>query len=106
PLRTEIDVSKMDMAAFDAELKNLTVSRRSGNMPTAMAEIRKLLDTRTGLNGATIYIVSDFQQIDWGRQAAAGDSANNAAAHLARSPAAPLADWAGNDRTLRVVLMD
>lgn len=104
PLHTEASVGQLDLTALESELDELALSSRAGNLPAAFASVRNLLDSRTGALAASVYVISDFQQIDWtrGRDAGGGQNASEATA----SPAAVLADWAGQGRTLRVVLMD
>jgi hypothetical protein len=108
PLRTEPTIGKMD-AAWRSELNALAPSARTANLPAAFAAIRGLLDTRPHALAATVYVVSDFQQIDWGGRAdrtgtAAGDSGAGSAAN--HGPASALAGWGGGRKGLRVVMMD
>lgn len=112
PLRSEAGVGKMDVTAFSAELAELSPSSRAGNWPAAMTAVRQLLDGRQGHVNAAVYVVSDFQQVDWMRaRQPDGDDASDgsseaAGGRSARGPAAELADWAGQRHSLRVVLVD
>jgi hypothetical protein len=129
--RVEPAVSKMDLNAFAAELDALAPSSRGGNMPAAMEAVRQLLDSRKGNVNAAVYIVSDFQQVDWASPNSGGESGGNGletsahpgleevslhdsaakgAAHAGegrlRSPVSALNGWAGRGRSLRIVLVD
>lgn len=97
PWRIEPAVGKMDANAFAAELEGLSPSSRGGNMPAAMESVRRLLEAGSGQVNAAVYVVSDFQQVDWSGGAGEGRS---------KSPAAALNGWAGRGRSLRVVLVD
>src|SRR5690606_35719976 len=68
PLRVETAVGKMDPNALAAELDSLAPSSRSGNMPAALESVRQILESKQGHVNATVYIVSDFQRADWGRE--------------------------------------
>ncbi|HQA44502.1 MAG TPA: BatA domain-containing protein [Phycisphaerae bacterium] len=117
PLRVETAVGKMDFNALAAELEGLAPSSRAGNLPATMESVRRLLEGRQGHVNATVYVVSDFQRVDWigGDPAGEGRSAEpsgspgadepNTAVRL-RNPAAVLASWAGQGRSLRMVLVD
>lgn len=108
PLRSEASIAGMDPTAFADELDALTPSSRGGNMPAAMAAVRQLLEGRRGHVNAAVYVVSDFQRVDWlrgdGDAAGAGDEAGRSS--RVRGPAAALAGWAGRNQALRIVLVD
>lgn len=113
PLRSEAAVGRMDVGAFAAELQALAPSARAGDWPAAMTAVRQLLEARKGQVNAAVYVVSDFQQVDWtrGGESDSGDTSENPrkeveGATAPRSPAAALADWAGRGHSLRIVLVD
>ena len=99
PLRVEPAISKMDPNAFAAQLEELTPSSRAGNMPTALESVRQFLDARQGHVNAMVYVVSDFQQVDWAHADTTGTAKK-------MSPAAALNGWATGGRTLQIKLVD
>ncbi len=113
PLRVENSIGQMDLASLRAELDSLAPSSRGGNLPAAFSAVRGMLEGRKSSLSATVYVVSDFQQIDWSR--GRGDSTSPATrgdtsgGQVHRSPAAALADLVANDpnkMAVRLVLMD
>ena len=106
PLHTEASVGQIDLTALESQLDELALSSRAGNLPAAFAAVRNLLDSRTGALAASVYVISDFQQIDWTRGRDAGGGQAASASEATASPAAVLTDWAGQGRTLKVVLVD
>lgn len=96
PLRSEPSVGTMAPGAWREELEALQPGHRTGTMPAALASVRQILDERGDAVNATVYIVSDFREVDW-----PADIAESGV-----SPAGVLAGWAGETRSLRVVLID
>ncbi len=96
PIRVEASLSGMDAVGWSDDLAALAVSSRGGNMTAALAGVRALLDARSTATGATVYVVSDFQRHEW----PTGEAGSVA------GPAAALAGWAGQDRSLQLVLID
>jgi len=134
PLRTEVNVGRMDTDSLRDELETLEPSNRGGNMPEALAAVRRLLDARESSVNAAVYVVSDFQQADWirgsrqegkrgkggegetrrgrdevgapGEQEGQGRDFASSRSRGNGNPAAVLTGWADGNRTLRVVLVD
>ncbi len=108
PLRTEPAVGHMDLAGFEAELTALAPSSRGARFPVVFEAVRTMLEARKEVLSAAVYVISDFQQIDWTRTRGDNDESAAAAAPrpVRRGPAAALAGWDGPDRTLRILLMD
>ncbi len=98
PLRSEPRIGEINLKTFEEDLASTPVSFRPGNFPAAMAAVRQRLDALSAGADATVYVISDFQRIDWiGRHDSAGPDP---------SPAAALADWGRDGRSLHVVLID
>lgn len=104
PLRVEPALGSMDAAAMATELESIAPSARAGNMDAAMNAVRDLLDARTGVLSAMVYVVSDFQRVDWTRGGPGGSATTQPSG--GKSPLSSLAGWAGQDRSLQVVLTD
>ncbi|HSA27482.1 MAG TPA: BatA domain-containing protein [Phycisphaerae bacterium] len=102
PVRSEASMAGMDMRAFGEELDVLRASFHGGNVPASMSALRRLLETRRSSLSAVVYVVSDFQRIDW----ATGDEAAPVATGARRGPLAVFADWPQDKSGLRFVLVD
>ena len=83
-----------------ARLEALQPSQRSQSIERCMMSVRELLDDEAGILSCTVYVISDFQEVDW---LAMSSKANDSPASTL---AGPLRDWANDDRDLRVVLVD
>lgn len=128
PIRSEAASGGMDLATWGEELKALEPSSRAGNFAGTFAAIKSVLESKKSTS-ANVYVISDFQRIDWGRSRGEaqqrdaetrgrGDVGNGARADgdpgkarqgVGNSLLAPLAEWAGADdirHALRVVFMD
>jgi hypothetical protein len=111
----ETNLGRLDPVGFSRTWRERKPSSRRADLPEAFAAVRQLLDARRSA-GAVIYLVSDFQRIDWlaGESAQAtgnggpGASGSQSDKKLgtAESPLAPLAGWDRADRSLKVVLVD
>jgi hypothetical protein len=111
PLRVEPAVGQMEMAGFAEDLEELAPSSRGSNWTAAISAVRQLLDARESHVNATVYLVSDFQKSDWLRPAMEASAQENTvvptgAGRALKSPAAVLAEGAGANRGLSIVLMD
>lgn len=91
-------IGDIQMADLESQLETLSPSNRGGNITASMTAIRESLDDREANLNVTIYVLSDFQRSDW----AAGATEQQ----RVTGPAAALSDWADEDRTLRLVLVD
>ncbi len=80
-------------------IEGLKVSESALSSRDMVAAVGKLLDEQAGTISASLYVISDFQRKDW---IESGGESENATA----SPMAELANWGGDDRELRVVLVD
>jgi len=65
PCRAEASVGEMNLPALREELQGLRPSYRGGNMSAAMEAVRQRLDEHQSSTAAVVYVVSDFQRIDW-----------------------------------------
>jgi len=79
----------------------LTPTQRAANPNRAIEGLVETLERNPGTTNAAVYVLSDFQRIDWTQRETtmAGDSKGG-------NPLAPLAEWAKKDRGLRIVLID
>lgn len=102
PVWSEAGFSGLDSRAFTEELDAMRPSFRGGNVLAVMSALRRLLETRQSSLAAVVYVVSDFQCVDW----AAGDLAASVAASGHRGPLATFADWPQDRCELRFVLVD
>lgn len=124
PIYSEATLSGLDVQGLSAELATRVPSYRSARMVTAMTSVRRLLESRAAHSSACLYVVSDFQRVDWQPQPASPPDAAPASAAPARgdkpweqasptarptlpsAPASVLADWPNSNRSLKVVLID
>jgi uncharacterized membrane protein len=107
PVRAATAVGDVPPQAWADEIKAMQRSHQAGNMPAALKFVRGLLDARRTDVRVAVYVVSDFQAVDWmgrGESGATSDSSGEIA--HAVGPAAALAGWAGRDRALEVLLVD
>ena len=84
-----------------ARLEALSPSQRSMDPPTVVNGLADLLESAGGIVNAAVYVISDFQREDWagGRGPEREDEGGSGLLD-------PLAAWAGEDRGLRVVLVN
>jgi hypothetical protein len=112
PVRTALSLSQAAPAALTEDIGAMQPSSRAGNMPAAMKAVRDLLDSRQGTVRAAVYVISDFQRIDWapgGAGAGGPSTAGPAAAQAgdtASGPMAVLAGWGDGKRAIEIVLID
>lgn len=109
------NLARLDMVAFSRTWRDRRPSSRRADLPEAFAAVRQLLDARRSA-GAVIYLVSDFQRIDWlaGESAqaigtggrAAGGTQGDKTIGSSDSPLKALAGWVRADRSLKIVLVD
>jgi hypothetical protein len=93
-----------------ARLDALRPSQRAVDPSNAIEGVAEVLERNETITSATIYIVSDFQRAAW--TATGPDRAPGSARSAEHEEgdgagiAAPLAAWAGDDRGLRLVLIN
>ncbi len=118
PVWTAPAAGTMDRQSLRGVLDGLAPSYQAGRLRESMTSVRRMLESREGLVNSVVYVVSDFQRVDW--QSAGGNAEGDRppASNLAGgkpadtaskgSPAATLAAWAGadKDRSLSLVLID
>ena len=85
-----------------ARLEALQPTQQSQSVERCMSSVRKLLDGDDGVLSCVLYVISDFQEVDWLTAAAATGEGNATSATLA----AELTDWKNDERDVRVVLVD
>ena len=89
--------------ALAARVAGLTASQRAPDFHAVLRSVRDQLDGRSDILNATIYVVSDFQRVDWiddEYRAANGEAGRQV------SPLVILDDWAGGSRRLAIRLVD
>ncbi len=106
PLLTESSVRGMDMNAFASTLDELRPSRHAGRMAGTFESIRRMLDSRGDAVNVTVHLFSDFQRYEWLEGGAVTGADSTDAVTGATSPVTPLVDWPGDDRALRLVMID
>jgi hypothetical protein len=84
-----------------ARLEALTPSQRSMHPPAMVAGLVELLERAGGIVNAAVYVISDFQRDDWVGRRGGREPDEGGSGQLD-----PLAVWAGEDRGLRVVLVN
>lgn len=82
-----------------ARLEAIEPSQRGLSVTACMDAVDRMLQRDAGTVSAALYILSDFQRVDW----VGGRSGEQAAP---AAPAAVLEAWVGQGRGLRVVLVD
>ncbi len=85
-----------------ARIEAMQPTQRSQSVERCMTNVRKLLDGDDGVLSCVLYVISDFQEIDWLTAHTPSGEGNPANAMLAGE----LSDWANDDRDVRVVLVD
>lgn len=109
PVRTASSLRQVPPQSWNDDIRAMRLSSRAGNMPGALQAARNLLDARQDTTRAAVYIVSDFQQIDWipasRQENRPVPTANNESTHTS-GPADILAGWADRRRSLEVLLVD
>ncbi|GJM23652.1 MAG: membrane protein [Phycisphaerae bacterium] len=85
-----------------ARLEAMQPTQRSQSVERCMTNVRKLLDGDDGVLSCVLYVISDFQEVDWLTAHAATGEGGAASGSLAGE----LADWSNEDRDVRVVLVD
>ncbi len=85
-----------------ARIEALQPTQRSHSVERCMSSVRKLLDGDDGILSCVLYVISDFQEVDWLTAHGPASEGSNASASLAGE----LTDWANDDRDVRVVLVD
>jgi hypothetical protein len=97
-----------------ARLEALEPTQRSIEPTRVMEDVVATLDRSPGLTNAAVYIISDFQRRDWAEgtsERVAPDtpedsgSPGGAPSETGVGVLAPLAEWAGEERSLHVVLI-
>ncbi len=114
-------VAGASVAADEAQhvlsrLAGMAVTQERLNLAAGVQRVRDDLDAHPDVLSAIVYVLSDFQASDWlgagtdagspgARGTAAGDMPDPAAAG-AEHVLSPLKNWIGQDRSLRVVLVN
>ncbi len=95
PVASQVPLTASQLEKLRERLRGLEPSEAAAPMRRAVLATKQSLDQQTGQVNAAVYVFSDFQRVDW----IASDSAGP-------SPLAPLVGWAGQQRSLNVVLVD
>ncbi len=99
PVVAESRLSRLDLAAFHQTWRNRTPSSCRGDLPQAFSAVRELLDASRATD-ARVYLVSDFQRIDW------LTNGSDKTAQQSAGPLAPLTGYERTGRSLRILLVD
>lgn len=84
-----------------ARLDAMTPSQRSIDLPAVIESVAEILERNPDITNVAVYIVSDFQRLDWVRHRTADDG-DSAEGDLLD----PLVAWAEGDRGLQLVLVN
>ena len=114
-LRLTVPEEPIDAGTFltDAQTANL-LSRIEAMSPTlrsfdpafSLSTAAKVLDQNPGITNAIVYLLSDFQKSQWLTGESGGGKARAEGDTGGRGLLASFADWAKENRGLRVVLVD
>lgn len=94
-------LSDTQAAELYERLEALTPSQRSIHVPTVLTGVVDVLERSPDITNIAVYVISDFQRVDWMIAAKADSTSNDTASIFA-----PLAEWANENRGLRTVLID
>jgi hypothetical protein len=111
PVVNSLRLGESGVDDLRSQLDPLKPSERGGCIRAGLVAVRKRLDAQPETVNAAVYVVSDFQSVDW--LAAARESAPATppsppyvGGAMAGSPLGALTGWPGERRTLRVLLLD
>lgn len=99
PVASGVFLSDDQTEALLERLEALTPSQESMNLTRLGDEAGALLARNPEVTSAAVYLVSDFQTVDW-----SGADANTSDGGA--TPLAGLSDWAKDDRVVKLVLID
>lgn len=101
PLATGNFLNESQSKDLLERLEALTPSQKSMDLRRVAKEVVTLLTRDPDVTNAVVYLVSDFQSVDWttDRSAGVGESGEV-------NPFAPLRDWAKDGRSVYAVLVD
>lgn len=101
PIESGTYLDEVQTEELLARLDALTPTRQSIDVSQVMDNVGKLLNQGTDITNAAIYFISDFQRHDWvWRTSTSGETVTS------KALTDPLANWANDDRSLRVILID
>lgn len=106
PVHNSSSIGRAAPQRWTDDIRAMQPTSRAGNTSAAMKAVRELLDARQSTVRAAVYVISDFQAIDWTRQTAVSDASPANASQSAFGPGAALAGWTGRDKALELVLID
>lgn len=101
PLESGTFLNEAQTAELFERLEALTVSQHSIDATAVIDGIVDVLERNPGVTNAAVYFLSDFQRKDWSPDESLVSTEQDKPGALA-----PLAEWAGDDRGLRIVLID
>ncbi len=98
PVATGVYLDTRLTEDLSARLEGMTVSQHALSPRDVFQAVRRLLDERTDAVNIAVYVLSDFQRVNWIAPDGQGDGNS--------SPIAPLAEWQGRDKELNLILVD
>ena len=101
PLESGTFLNESQTAELFERLEALTVSQHSIDPSAVIKGVVDVLERNPGVTNAAVYFLSDFQRKDWSPDESLVSTEQDKPSLLA-----PLAQWAGDDRGLRIVLID
>lgn len=97
PLVSGAYLHEESLEELAARVEALGPSQQTLRIDRAVRTVRTMLDENPDMGGATVFVIGDFQRIDWVERAGGPEST--------ASPLAPLTEWAGQGHGLSVVLV-
>ncbi len=102
PVAAGLYLNAEQVEQLNARIEALAPSQHGLDVDATMQAVHSLLDRLSGAVNATVYVVSDFQRINWiDRNARRGSGSRTDA-----SPIAVLKEWAGEQRSIKLALVD
>jgi len=101
PLATGSFLNEAQSSDLLERLEALRVSKKSMDLRGVSSEVAALLERDPDVTSAIVYLVSDFQSVDWVEDATASVGEQGEV-----NPFAALREWANGERSVHAVLID
>ncbi len=106
PVESGASLDQVGADELLARIEGLTASQRSMQLASVFEGIAEFLQGDAGIVNAAVYVLSDFQRKDWAPQEAPASAGTDSTRTQTKgSLTGPLAEWAAQDRALRMVLV-
>jgi hypothetical protein len=101
PVETGVFLDEEQSSALSARVEAMSATQRAVDATSVMTQLADWLQRGEKLLNVVVYVVSDFQRNDWTARESRSESGGSAT-----HPLAALKQWAGEQRGLRVVLIN